>query len=57
MLGPSHGNVHSCTANPSRSVGPRPRPGSTNAASAAVSVKNRINSSVPMSGNDFNRSI
>ena len=32
--------------------GPRPRPGSTNATSAPVSVKYRIRPSLPMSGND-----
>src|SRR5262249_31063 len=46
-----------CTASPSRSTGPRPRPGSTNATSAGVSVKHRISSSVPMSGYDRSRSI
>jgi len=32
---PSHARVHSCTARPRRSHGERPRPGSTNARSAA----------------------
>jgi hypothetical protein len=49
---PSHGNVHSWTSIPSRSAVPRPRPGSTNATSADVGVKNRINSSLLISGND-----
>ena len=54
--GTSHGSVHSCTARPSRSAGPRPRPGSMKATSAGVSVKNRISSSRLMSGNDRSRS-
>jgi hypothetical protein len=48
---PSHGNVHTATARPSRSAGPRPRPGSTNATSAGARVKNRNKSSRPISGN------
>src|SRR5712691_428819 len=51
---PSHGNVASWTAIPSRSPGPRPAPGSTNAASAGVNVKYRNNSSLLISGNDRN---
>ncbi len=42
---PNHGNVHNAIAIPSRSAGPRPRPGSTNARSAGESVKNRNSSS------------
>ncbi|CAM3309836.1 hypothetical protein PSET11_02482 [Arthrobacter ulcerisalmonis] len=41
---------------PSRSAGPRPRPGSTNATSAGVRVKKRNNSSRPISGNPRSRS-
>ncbi len=48
---PSHGNEHNATASPRRSAGPRPRPGSTNATSAGVNVKNRNSSSRPISGN------
>jgi Protein of unknown function (DUF4242) len=53
---PSHGNVASATASPSLSAGPRPRPGSRNATSARVSVKYRIRSSRPISGNVRSRS-
>ena len=53
---PSHGSVHNATASPSRSSGPRPRPGSTNATSAGVSVKYRNNSSRLISGNPRSRS-
>jgi len=53
---PSHGNVHSATDSPNRSAGPRPRPGSTNATSAGARVKNRNNSSRPISGNPRSRS-
>ncbi len=52
---PNHGNVHNAIAIPSRSAGPRPRPGSTNARSAGESVKNRNNSSRPISGNSRSR--
>ncbi|GAA3519780.1 hypothetical protein FHR32_007208 [Streptosporangium album] len=57
---PSHGNVHSCTANPKRAAEPRPPPRlklSMNPRSFRVNVKNLINSSLPMSGYDRSRSI
>ena len=47
---PSHGSVHTCTASPRRSRAERPRPGSTKARFAEVSVKNRISSSRVISG-------
>jgi hypothetical protein len=52
---PSQGSVHNVTARPNRSAGPRPRPGSTNATSAGANVKNRNNSSRPISGNPRSR--
>ncbi len=57
---PSHGNVHSCTANPKRAAEPRPPPRlklSMNPRSFRVNVKNLTNSSLPMSGYDRSRSI
>jgi hypothetical protein len=53
---PSHGSVHSCTARPRRSAGPRPRPGLMNSTSAGVRVKKRISSSRFNAGNERSRS-
>jgi hypothetical protein len=51
---PKPRQVESWTAIPSRSAGPRPAPGSTNATSANVNVKYRNSSSRLISGNDRN---
>lgn len=47
--------MHSATAKPSRSAGPRPRRGSTNATSAGVRVKKWCSSSLPISGKPRSR--
>src|SRR5690606_6396029 len=43
---PSHGKAHSATDRPNRSDAPRPRPGSTNAESAGVSLRRLLRNPV-----------